>query len=94
MTTTLPAVVSEGHVRLGEIERTALVRLPLESSDGIALSLQLATGNSFNVRGRGLQVEPAGSARYVEDLPEEFLPQELKFAADRQTFASEDGKAE
>ena len=70
----LPADISDGRLRLGDVAHVNLVQFPLEVSGDVHLWLELATADVVNLSGRGVRVEAVGDGRYVEDLPAEFRP--------------------
>jgi hypothetical protein len=70
----LPAAVSDGRLRLGDVERRNLVQFPLEFSGDIDLWLETVTADAVNVVGRGVRIEAMGDGRYLEDLPAELRP--------------------
>ena len=69
----LPAVISDGRMRVGDVTYD-LVPLPFESSSDVDLLLQLDTIGTVAIIGHGVQVEAVGEGRYVEDLPAEWRP--------------------
>jgi hypothetical protein len=72
-TPVLPADISEGRLRAGDVV-SGLLPLPFEASDDVDLALQFVTSGAVAVTGRGVRVEAVGEGRYVEDLPAELRP--------------------
>jgi hypothetical protein len=72
-TPVLPAVISDGRMRAGDVTYD-LVPLPLVASSEVDLSLQLDTVGTVAITGHGVRVEAVGEGRYVEDLPAEWRP--------------------
>jgi hypothetical protein len=70
----LPASISIGGLRSGEVNPGNLVPLPFESAGEFELSLRLGGGAAVDVAGRELQIEAIGDGRYIEDLPDESKP--------------------
>ena len=70
----VPAGISCGGLRIGDVEYVNCVKLPLNSTEPIDLWLELADANLIEIVGSGLQLEAAGEARYIEDLPEDIRP--------------------
>ena len=71
-----PVGISEGRLRIGEAEHENLIELPLNSTEAIDLRLELANAALLEIVGRGLKIEAAGEARFIEDLPEDIRPKE------------------
>lgn len=69
-----PADLDGGEVRAGQVTHSDLVPLPFDSSGPATLRLELKTGDVLEFEARNLVIEPTGEGRYVEDLPDEFMP--------------------
>ena len=65
----LPADISDGRLRLGDVTHVNLVQFPLEFSGDVDLWLELGTADIISLSARGVRVEAVGNGRYVEDLP-------------------------
>lgn len=69
-----PVDISDGCLRIGQVEHDNGVELPCGSSEPVCLRLVLVDANVIEIVGRGILIEAAGEARYIEDLPPEFQP--------------------
>ena len=72
----LPAEIAVGWLRRGAVAHNDLVRLPLEASAVISISLQLNTDDVVEFTGSAVRIEATTDARYVEELPADMRPQD------------------
>jgi hypothetical protein len=70
----VPVDLDGGEVRTVDRTHDNLVPLPFTSSGPVSLRLELVTGEVLKIDGRNITIDPAGNARYVEDLPDDFRP--------------------
>lgn len=70
----VPIDVSTGLLAFGAMTHRNLVPLPTRSSEATYLRLEFMDATVLELRGMGVEVEAAGAARYVEDLPADLWP--------------------
>lgn len=67
-----------GALKVGSTTHTNFVTLPLASPEFVELRLELDDGAVVEIRGHGIEIEPKGKGRHVEDLLPDLLPLELR----------------
>ena len=71
----MPLDVWEGEIEIDEIRSNRLPRVEAVLSGQITLKLVLVSGSILEVAGTELEMELHGIAKYVEELPQEFDPE-------------------
>ena len=71
----MPLDVWEGEIEIGEIRPNQLPRVEAVLSGQITLKLVLVSGSTLEIAGTELEMELHGIAQYVEELPQEFDPE-------------------
>src|SRR5437867_227746 len=70
----LPAELSGGCVRSGQVTHENMVPLPFTSSGPASVRFDLVSGEVLDVAGRQLLIAAMGDRRFIEHLPGEFGP--------------------
>jgi hypothetical protein len=72
-----PADISGGYLKIGAVEHDNGIELPYKSAEPVVLRLELIDSEDIEIAGRGILVEAAGAARYIEDLPPDLRPKDI-----------------
>jgi hypothetical protein len=72
-----PVGISDGCLKIGAVEHDNGIELPYTSAEPAVLRLALVDANDIEIAGRGILVEAAGAARYIEDLPPDLRPKDI-----------------
>lgn len=70
----LPADLDGGEIRADRATYDNMVPLPLALPEPVTLRLEFKTGETLEVTGRTIAIEPTGPGHYVENLPDDFKP--------------------
>jgi hypothetical protein len=70
----LPLTIWTGQMTVGATTYDNLVPLPFAAIERTTLRLELTRGSLFEAVGASVDLEPTGSARYIEPLPPDFWP--------------------
>jgi hypothetical protein len=74
----LPEEIADGSLLLGEEDANGLVPVPFQASGKVRLWLQLGTADEIALSGTAVRIEAIADARYLEALPADFRPAELR----------------